>query len=695
MVADLIDRIVDACARRPRHARLPLRRLRGHRAQAADRPLRRPRGGARPAAARRAVRRPLSRRPAVDADQQGVVLDQEGRGVLRARRTTATSPTRMCSVARVRAVARRPRPRALRRDRVATTRTTSTPPASCTTGWSSSAPSWRRCTARSRARRSPEVSRADAAVATPRPPSWRWPSGCTRAGHELLGDLVQWHRREARPAWWEVFRLQRPGRRGARSRTRTALGGLSGAGRDRRRRSAASCTSTRSRRRTRSSRPASDGARRRHRKSASAPSSSSTPSAGRLVLKSDQACRRRSRGPRPGGPARRQGPARGDPGDGGRRPRRPRRASGRRCSTRRGPAGTRRLREGETPATPSSGSGCALHGEVLAVQGPPGQRQDDRAASRLIRELLDAGKKVGVTATSHAVIGNVLRAVGPAGAAEVRGEPALRRARRRVVERTPRDVAQRLLDGDVAWSAGRRGSGAAPDLAEAVDVLVIDEAGQFSLANAVAVARAREVAGAARRPAAAGAAEPGGAPGGVGALGAGAPARRPRRPIPRTAASSSTAPTGCTRTLTAFVSDLAYEGRLESAPGRERIAVLAAGPLSGSGLRVRPCDTPCRRRTEPAGGRRRRARCGGRCRASTWRTTRASESRIGAGRRAGRRAVQRPGRADQAALPDGARVGTVDKFQGQEAPVVIYSMTQHQRRRRAPRRLVPLRPATG
>ena len=28
----------------------------------------------------------------------------------------------------------------------------------------------------------------------------------------------------------------------------------------------------------------------------------------------------------------------------------------------------------------------------------------------------------------------------------------------------------------------------------------------------------------------------------------------------------------------------------------------------------------------------------------------------------------------QAALPDGARVGTVDKFQGQEAPIVLYSM---------------------
>ena len=28
------------------------------------------------------------------------------------------------------------------------------------------------------------------------------------AGHQLLGDLVQWHRREDRPAWWDVFRLQ-------------------------------------------------------------------------------------------------------------------------------------------------------------------------------------------------------------------------------------------------------------------------------------------------------------------------------------------------------------------------------------------------------------------------------------------------------------------------------------------------------
>lgn len=30
-------------------------------------------------------------------------------------------------------------------------------------------------------------------------------------------------------------------------------------------------------------------------------------------------------------------------------------------------------------------------------------------------------------------------------------------------------------------------------------------------------------------------------------------------------------------------------------------------------------------------------------------------------------------------LPEGARIGTVDKFQGQEAPIVLYSMTSSSR----------------
>ena len=46
------------------------------------------------------------------------------------------------------------------------------------------------------------------------------------AGHPLLGDLVQWHRREDRPAWWEVFRLRTLDREALVSDP-TAIGGLS------------------------------------------------------------------------------------------------------------------------------------------------------------------------------------------------------------------------------------------------------------------------------------------------------------------------------------------------------------------------------------------------------------------------------------------------------------------------------------
>src|SRR3982751_1600956 len=96
--------------------------------------------------------------------------------------------------------------------------------------------------------------------------------------------------------------------------------------------------------------------------------------------------------------------------------------------------------------------GLALHGQVLAVQGPPGSGKT-RAASRLIRALLDAGRKVGVTATSHAVIGNVLQAV---------GRPALQKCDEHQACGAPgvdwskdaTEVAGRLLDDDVKLVGG-------------------------------------------------------------------------------------------------------------------------------------------------------------------------------------------------------------------------------------------------
>ena len=54
--------------------------------------------------------------------------------------------------------------------------------------------------------------------------------------------------------------------------------------------------------------------------------------------------------------------------------------------------------------------------------------------------------------------------------------------------------------------------------------------------------------------------------------------------------------------------------------------------------------------------------------ATTW-TERQGEPTSRAGGHPDRRAVQRPGRRDPAPAAAGRRVGTVDKFQGQEAPI--------------------------
>src|SRR5688500_5179233 len=225
------------------------------------------------------------------------------------------------------------------------------------------------------------------------------------AGHQLLGDLVGWHRREDRPAWWDVFRLKTLDRE-ALVEDGAALGGLS--------------------------EPVDRGAEKRsHLYEFAFPVQDTKLSAGddaldvdtakkagtvfelnevagRLVLKTT-ATSPQPRGLGPGGPLNTKSlreaiQATGEDVLAGRD------CLGQALVERRVPAGTQ-LREGESTTDAIVRLGLALDGEVLAIQGPPGSGKTT-AAAELIRKLLDAGKKVGVTATSHAVIGNVLKAVG-------------------------------------------------------------------------------------------------------------------------------------------------------------------------------------------------------------------------------------------------------------------------------------------
>jgi predicted RecB family nuclease len=143
--------------------------------------------------------------------------------------------------------------------------------------------------------------------------------------------------------------------------------------------------------------------------------------------------------------------------------------------------------------------GLALDETTLAIQGPPGSGKTYSGA-RMIVTLLRAGKRVGITGTSHKVIGNLVTAVLAAAGEEQtpddvrvvqRGNPdqILDDARVTRGKDTP-DVRGHLDSGRANLAAGTSWLWASSKMVDSVDVLFVDEAGQISLANVVAISRA-------------------------------------------------------------------------------------------------------------------------------------------------------------------------------------------------------------
>nr|BFF19802.1 hypothetical protein GCM10025730_33230 [Promicromonospora thailandica] len=139
-----------------------------------------------------------------------------------------------------------------------------------------------------------------------------------------------------------------------------------------------------------------------------------------------------------------------------------------------------------------------LDRSYLAVQGPPGTGKT-HVGSQVVARLVAAGWRVGVVAQSHAAVENMLTAL-----VRKAGVPADRVAKKRRSAATGDEAPQpwQELGGEklaefVAQSTGGCvAGGTAWDFAharwpaEGLDLLVVDEAGQFSLADTVAVARA-------------------------------------------------------------------------------------------------------------------------------------------------------------------------------------------------------------
>lgn len=323
---------------------------------------------------------------------------------------------------------------------------------------------------------------------------------------------------------------------------------------------------------------------------------------------------------------------------------------------------------------------AALDRSPLFIQGPPGAGKT-YTGGRLAVDLMRRGKRVGVAATSHKAISKLLEEIDEAAAEsgfEFRGrqkcapesEGAVRSDRIEVIDDS---AAVAASEDDVKLLAGTAWLWARDDMYEKVDVLFIDEAGQVSLADALAMAQGARSVVLLGDPQQLAHVSQGTHPRGSGAsilqhlLGdrdtvapdEGVFLDRTWRMHPD---------------VCRFVSDTMYDSRLFPIEGLER-QVIATRGLSGAGLRLLEVDHRDNRQsaTEEA------AAIGVEI-----------DALVDGGRWTDRHGVERPltledilvvapynaqVRCLRSRLPGGARVGTVDKFQGQEAPVVFFSMT--------------------
>jgi uncharacterized protein len=320
-----------------------------------------------------------------------------------------------------------------------------------------------------------------------------------------------------------------------------------------------------------------------------------------------------------------------------------------------------------------------LRGATLAVQGPPGAGKTWTGAA-LIVDAVRRGKRVGVTAQSHKAIGNLLEAIAAAGAREGKSVRMVQKATDDqrcsadgvvCVEKNPEiDEALNLQTVDVV--AGTAWLFARPELDGKLDILVIDEAGQRSLADVLAVSGAavdlillgdpQQLAQVSK-----GAHPPGAEASALQHVLDGHATVAPERGVflDRT---HRMHPAVC-----GFVSSIAYDGRLESEPACAG-QVVADGPLlQGNGLRWVPVEHEGNG-TRSAEEAQVVAELVDSLLGRTWVDQHGNQSFL----TLADVLVIAPYNAQVVelteALPEGARVGTVDRFQGQEAPVVLYSL---------------------
>lgn len=316
------------------------------------------------------------------------------------------------------------------------------------------------------------------------------------------------------------------------------------------------------------------------------------------------------------------------------------------------------------------------HG-VLPIQGPPGAGKTYTGA-RMICALVRRGKTVGITANSHKVIRNLIDEVikeadklGMELVCQQKADEVGEARHRLTFARRSEDLLAAIghgvnVGGGTAWLWSR------PDAFESVDVLFVDEAAQMSLANVIAVSQAARTVILIGDP------------------------QQLDQPI------QGSHPDGCDVSalhhilgnaqtiaadrglfleetwrlhpeICAFTSELFYAGRLHALDGLDAQRIGGNTRLSGAGLRYLPVLHTGNQNNSPE-------------------EAAAIADLVNEVVAAGVHWTDREGRSHPITLDDvliitpynaqvfeiqqrlpGARIGTVDKFQGQQAPIAIYS----------------------
>ena len=339
---------------------------------------------------------------------------------------------------------------------------------------------------------------------------------------------------------------------------------------------------------------------------------------------------------------------------------------------------------GEEPKITASRIACALDESVFAIQGPPGAGKTYTGA-RMICELVKQGKKIGITALSHKVIRKLLDEVVDAARDEkVQGVRCLQKVKIKAADGDASEI-EITTDEDAPLDALHSGAAnvvggtswlwTRPECSDAIDVLFIDEAGQMALADVVAVSRSAK---------------------NIVLIGDPQQLDRPLKGSHPPGAESSalqhllgdhqTIPDSMGLLLPetwrlhphicTFTSDLFYEGRLNARVFNRNREISGHPWLNGAGLWFVPVDHQANRNSSAE-----EVDVIARIVESLLRPEVKWSSAIGRERpltAAKDILIVAPFNAQVADLtarmPD-VQIGTVDKFQGQEAPVVIYSLT--------------------